>query len=156
MQRREFLRLMVLSGSAVVQPPWVRAPNLPSARAQSDGAVSFYGRWVVRNNLPAFEYNINQDAFREVLWDPIVPPFTSSRRNWLMVGNQSIRLQCANDGTVALFDETYGLRWLTAPDLRYDLTPGPPTGTGVSIIDDSAKKWGSEFSLRGGESIPVR
>ena len=41
-----------------------------------------------------------------------------------MVGNRAIRLQAANDGTVALFDERYGLRWLVAPD---------PAGTGVSI-----------------------
>jgi hypothetical protein len=41
-----------------------------------------------------------------------------------MVGNATIRLQAANDGTVALFDEGDGLRWLVAPE---------PAGTGKKI-----------------------
>src|SRR5438046_757794 len=74
-------------------------------------------------------------------WDPILPiGVPKTRRNWLMVGNQAVRLQCSNDGTVALFDETYGLRWLTAPD---------PVGTGVSVIVDG-KHWSSEYSQRAG------
>ena len=144
MQRRKFLRLMALSGSAVLQPPWAVPFGLPTARAQSGSAASRYGHWEVRNNLPAFVYKINHDKEPFAKWNPIIPPGTVSRRNWLMVGNQAIQLQAANDGTVALFDETYGLRWLTAPD---------PSGTGVSVIDDTGgKQWGSEFSLRADQS----
>jgi hypothetical protein len=108
---------------------------------------SLYGTWVVENDLPAFVYDIDQEAEPAAVWDPIIPPWTPSRRNWLMVGNQAIGLQGANDGTVALFDETYGLRWLTAPD---------PSGTGISIIDDEGKQWGTEFALRAGENQPLR
>jgi len=67
---------------------------------------SLYGTWVVENDLPAFVYDIDQEAEPAAVWDPIIPPWTPSRRNWLMVGNQAIGLQGANDGTVALFDET--------------------------------------------------
>lgn len=157
MQRRKFLRLMALSGAAVVQPPRIGPFEAPAALAQSSGPCadgslppcSLYGHWVTRNNLPAFVYKVNQDAVSAVEWDPTIPWFTRSQRNWLMVGNQAIRLQAANDGTVALFDESYGLRWLTAPD---------PTGTGVSIILDDAvgKTWGTEFSSRAGQSVPLR
>src|SRR5262249_39992520 len=140
MQRRKFLRLMALSGAAATQPPCAGLFELSVARAQSGSAParvdpqSPYGHWVIRDNLPAFVYEVNQDAVSAVQWDPTIPWFTRTRRNWLMVGNQAIRLQTANDGTVALFDESYGLRWLTAPD---------PTGTGVSIILDDAvgKTW---------------
>ena len=165
MQRREFLHLMALSGAAVVQPPCIGPFEAPAARAQSSGPCaggslppcSLYGHWVTRNNLPAFVYEVDQDATSAVKWYPTIPWFTPSRRNWLMVGNQAIRLQGANDGTVALFDESHGLRWLTAPD---------PAGTGVSIIDDPGpnperpqkppKQWGTEFSSRAGESTPLR
>jgi hypothetical protein len=155
MPRRQFLRTIGLTGTAIVlsrSPPRFYGP---AARAQSDGRgpaeisqrESIYGRWVVENNLPAFVYDIDQDAVSAAEWDPIIPPFIRSRRNWLMVGNQAVRLQGANDGTVALFDETYGLRWLTAPD---------PSGTGVSIIHDAGKTWGTDFKLRSGESVPLR
>ena len=143
MQRRQFLRLMALSGSTALQPPWPLPFGPATAHAQSGRALSKYGHWEVRNNLPAFVYNINHGTEPFVEWDPIIPLFTRSRRNWLMVGNQAIQLQAANDGTVALFDETYGLRWLTAPD---------PAGTGVSVIEDAGKLWGSEFSLRADQS----
>jgi hypothetical protein len=57
---------------------------------------------------------------------------------------------------VALFDESHGLRWLTARDLRFNTMPlKPSTGTGVSVIDDG-RQWGSEFALRAGQRIPFR
>jgi hypothetical protein len=157
MQRRKFLRLLALGGSAVVQPPLTLPFDLSRARAQSipapakgDPPAKGYGQWVVRHNLPAFVYNVDQDTLPYAEWDPIIAPKT--RRNWLMVGNQAIRLQSANDGTVALFDETYGLRWLTAPD---------PVGTGVSVIDENYEKiahkqWSTEYSRRAGQIVPLR
>jgi hypothetical protein len=152
MQRRTFLRLMALSGAAIVRPPWTvgfgdrkAQAMLGTARAKLDPRASLYGHWVVSSKLPAFAYTADQDALPAAEWDPIIAPLT--RRNWLMVGNQAIRLQGANDGTVALFDETYGLRWLTAPD---------PAGTGVSVIDDTDKQWGTDYSLRAGDSTPLR
>src|SRR5258706_5710862 len=64
-----------------------------------------------------------------------------------MVGTGTIRLQAANDGTVALFDEGDGLRWLVAPE---------PAGTGISILDDGGTSWGTDFTMRGGERTPRR
>lgn len=107
---------------------------------------SLYGRWIVQDGLPAFRYELDQDAEPAAEWDPVLSPKT--RRNWVMLGNRAIRLQAANDGTVALFDEGDGLRWLVAPE---------PSGTGVSVLDDSAgKTWSSEFAMRAGERPPRR
>lgn len=110
-----------------------------------DLQASLFGRWTVRNDLPAFVYDVDQDSLAEAEWDPILYPPT--RRHWLMLGNRAIQMQVANDGTVALFDESNGLRWLTAPD---------PVGTGISIIQDAGKTWGTDFAMRGGEAPPVR
>jgi hypothetical protein len=93
-----------------------------AARPRIDPRDSLYGRWIRRDGLPAFVYDLDQDAEPAAEWNPFLSPPT--RRNWLMVGNGTIRLQGANDGTVALFDEGDGLRWLVAPE---------PKGTGVSI-----------------------
>lgn len=150
MQRRQFLRLMALSGSTAFRAPWPLAFGPAIARAQSGRERSKYGRWEVRDHLPMFVYNIDHEREPFVEWNPIIPPNVRSRRNWLMVGNQAIQLQAANDGTVALFDETYGMRWLTAPD---------PTGTGISVVEDGGKLWGSEFALRAdqsGQNLPLR
>ncbi|HXQ22097.1 MAG TPA: hypothetical protein VN812_10530 [Candidatus Acidoferrales bacterium] len=151
MRGRALLRLMVLSGAAAMRPLWTLgrgdriAAALGTARATLDPRTSIYGHWVVTNKLPAFVYSADQEALPAAEWDPIIAPLT--RRNWLMVGNRAIRLQCANDGTVAVFDETYGLRWLTAPD---------PVGTGVSLIADTDRQWGTEYSSRAGERTPLR
>ncbi|WP_394836085.1 hypothetical protein LVJ94_04160 [Pendulispora rubella] len=109
--------------------------------------VSPYGRWVSRFGLPAFAYDADQDAMPGAEWDPIVGPRT--RRHWLMVGNRGIRLWAANDGTVGLFDEGYGLRWLLAPE---------PEGSGVSIVheQDGGKRWGSRYAERAGTAPSVR
>ncbi|HSP97744.1 MAG TPA: hypothetical protein VL049_10930 [Candidatus Dormibacteraeota bacterium] len=110
------------------------------------GVGSPYGRWVRRGGLPAFVYAADQEALAEAEWDPILAPRT--RRHWVMVGNRSIRMQVANDGTVGVFDEGDGLRWLTAPD---------PSGTGISVVreaDDST--WSTDYSLRAGAVPPLR
>jgi hypothetical protein len=107
---------------------------------------SLYGRWIVRDELPAFVYDLEQDGEPLAEWNPFLSPPT--RRNWLMVGNRAIRLQAANDGTVALFDEGDGLRWLVAPE---------PNGTGVSIVEgDDGGAWGTDYTMRGGERPPLR
>ena len=150
MRRREFLRLIALGGAAAVQPSWmvraVAAASPLARRAKVQPRASLYGHWVLSAGLPAFVYDVDQEALPAAEWDPTIAPRT--RRNWLMVGNRAIRLQAANDGTVALFDESYGLRWLVGPD---------PVGTGVSILDDDAGKvWGTDYSLRAGETPPAR
>src|SRR5262249_3147463 len=107
--------------------------------------TSPYGHWVTRVGLPAFVYDGDQDTLPEAEWDPTIGPHT--RRHWVMLGNQAIRLQAANDGTVAVFDEGDGLRWLTAAD---------PWGTGVSILQDGDAVWGTEYAQRPGGDPPTR
>lgn len=140
---------MMMSGAAAGASPRLALAGraAPRRRLSSvDPGASAYGRWIVRDGLPAFAYDADQDALSFAAWDPVIGPPT--RRHWLMVGNQAIRLQAANDGTVALFDEGDGLRWLVAPD---------DAGTGISVIDDSAGgTWGSVFAQRAGEAPPVR
>ena len=146
MRRRTFLKLAAVSGAALTKAGELSALV---ARGRGRRAVAnrgLYGHWVARIGVPAFVYDADQDALPAAEWDPILSPRT--RRHWVMVGNRAIRLQAANDGTVALFDERYGLRWLVAPE---------PAGTGVSVLDDDAgKQWGSEFALRAGETTPLR
>jgi hypothetical protein len=111
-----------------------------AARLRIDPRQSLYGRWILRDGVPAFVYELDHEAEPAAEWDPFLSPPT--RRNWLMVGNGTVRLQAANDGTVALFDEGDGLRWLTAPE---------PDGTGISVLTDGGTTWGSAYAMRGGE-----
>jgi hypothetical protein len=67
-----------------------------------------FGAWQLVDGVPAFA-----DAA------PVV------EQHWSVVGNRAISLWHANDGTVALWDESDALRWLTAPD---------PEGTGISRL----------------------
>lgn len=118
------------------------------ALASRGGGVgaSPYGRWVRRGGVPAFVYSADQEALAAAEWDPILAPRT--RRHWVMVGNRAIRMQVANDGTVGVFDEGDGLRWLTAPD---------PVGTGISLVAESdGSSWGSDYRQRGGAAPPLR
>ena len=144
MHRRDFLKLAGLTGAAMASGlPFDAHALTPRGRAIS---ASPYGRWVRRGGLPAFVYSADHETLAGAEWDPILAPPT--RRHWLMVGNPAIRMQVANDGTVALFDEGDGLRWLTAPD---------PSGTGVSVIVESdGTTWGSDYTQRAGEMVPLR
>jgi len=145
MRRRTALRLLALGGAGLLAPGF----GLPSpARGRGprrDAGGSRYGRWVVRDGLPAFDYDADQDGLPEAEWDPIVAPPT--RAHWVMLGNRAIGLRAANDGTLALFDESHGLRWLVAAD---------PTGTGVSLLDDDGRTWGSAHAGRAGARAALR
>jgi Glycosyl hydrolase 36 superfamily, catalytic domain len=143
-ERRALLRLMVLGGTAAVTPAWAIGFGRPTA-SERDRRVSLYGGWVTRAGLPAFAYDGDQDALPDAEWDPTIGPRT--RRHWVMLGNEAIRIQAANDGTLALFDEGDGLRWLTAPD---------PAGTGVSILHDGDTVWGTDYGQRAGGAPPLR
>ena len=143
--RRTFLRLL-LGAPVAARTATAMGGDATGRRSTRAAGASPYGRWVQRDGLPAFAYDADQETLPVAEWDPILAPRT--RRHWLMVGNRAIRLQAANDGTVALFDESYGLRWLVAPD---------PTGTGVSIVeDDAGRRWGSDYALRAGRTPPRR
>jgi hypothetical protein len=95
-ERRRFLHLVALSGVTAMHAPWTVPFGIPAAQAQSGRAGSPYGTWEIRYGLPAFVYNADQENLAAAEWDPLIAPRT--RRHWLMVGNQAIRLQCANDG----------------------------------------------------------
>ena len=143
MRRRSFLRLLVTGGSAISAGGW---PGIGEGAVRtSRSKQSVYGRWITRDGLPAFVYTADQDSLAAAEWDPTIGPHT--RRHWVLVGNQAIRLEAANDGTLAVFDEGDGLRWLTAAD---------PVGTGVSILDDGGKTWGSAYAQRAGGRPPLR
>ncbi|MBW2386127.1 MAG: hypothetical protein JRG92_21040 [Deltaproteobacteria bacterium] len=107
--------------------------------------MSLYGEWSQRDGLPFFEYSADQEALPEAEWDPIQGPKT--RRHWVLVGNRAIQIQVANDGRVALFDERFGQRWITAPD---------PAGTGISIIEEGDETWGSAWEIRPPQDVPLR
>lgn len=116
-----------------------------SSNRRGEPQLSLYGKWITSRGLPAFEYRADQDALDAAEWDPIQAPPT--RRHWVMVGNRGIQMQVANDATVALFDERYVARWLTAPD---------PQGTGVSILEVGGVRWGSAWDDRPPGAVPVR
>jgi len=147
LHRRRFLRLAAASGAALGLP-WAACGD---RTIDGDGVIvdprdSAYGRWVVRDDLPAFVYDADQDALPFATWDPVLAPPT--RRHWTMLGNRALRIQAANDGTVGVFDESEGLRWIVAPDAN--------GGSGESILDDGGLRWGSAWALRAGERPSVR
>jgi glycosyl hydrolase family 36 len=136
-RRRTFLRLVVLGGVAMAHSPRIMAGTR---------RASPYGRWVSRHGVPAFIYDADHETLPGAEWDPIIAPRT--RRHWLLVGNTAIRLQGANDGTVAVFDESEGLRWLVAPD---------PGGSGVSVvIEADGRMWGTDYAARPAGPPPLR
>jgi hypothetical protein len=136
--------LATAPGTSALGGPPARAARERLGRRPHPGA-SLYGRWVVRAGAPAFVYDADHETLPQAEWDPIGGP--RSRRHWLMVGNRAVRLQAANDGTVALFDEGDGLRWLVAAD---------PVGTGVSVLDDGGTLWGRDYAVRAGDAPPLR
>jgi len=107
--------------------------------------MSLYGEWSTRDGVPVFRYLADQEVLPQAEWNPIQAPPT--RRHWVVLGNRAIAMQVANDGRVGLLDERYGQRWLTAPD---------PEGTGVSIVEDGDRRFGSAWDQRPKGSIPTR
>ncbi|WP_394846514.1 hypothetical protein LZC95_03500 [Pendulispora brunnea] len=150
MERRDFLRLLTYGylgfgcRGAIVDAS-SRDESFLQLGQPWGTRVSPYGQWVSRFGLPAFAYDADQDSMPEAEWDPMTGPRT--RRHWLMVGNRAIRLWSANDGTVGLFDEGYGLRWIVAPE---------PEGSGVSVLQDGGKRWSSRYAERAGAAPSVR
>lgn len=86
--------------------------------------MSAFGHWEEEDGLPVFVYDADPDTHPAATWDPIVAPETN--RHWNLIGNRRITAVVDNFGTVALFDESDGLRWLTASE---------PAGTGTTEID---------------------
>lgn len=145
MRRRTLLQMLALGGASLMTPFGALPSSFAAGGRRRRSGDSRYGGWVTDGGLPAFDYDADQDALPEAAWDPLVAPPT--RQHWIMVGNRAIGMRAANDGTVALFDESLGQRWLVAAD---------PTGTGVSVLDDDGHAWGSAYASRAGERPALR
>lgn len=130
----------LLGVSAEIAPLEASGDPLPGA--------SRYGSWRVRDGLPEFVYAADQDSLSEAEWDPIDAPKT--RRHFHLVGNRGLQMLVANDGTVGLFDESEGVRWL--------VYAGAEGGTGVSQIVEATGQpvWGSAFAQRPPGPAPQR
>lgn len=144
LRRRAFLRL-VGTGVAIGATWSAGCGDRPAGDAGAGERTSPYGTWIERDGVPAFTYDADQDALAFAEWDPVLSPPT--RRHWVLVGNRALRLHAANDGTVGVFDESAGLRWIVAPD---------PAGSGESILEDGGRTWGSAWARRGGAAPSVR
>jgi hypothetical protein len=148
--RRAFVRYVSSIAAIVAASPRRRSGALPPASAarqppSATEQASAYGSWVEESGLPCFAYAADHEAMPAAEWDRFVRPPT--RRHWLMVGNRWIKLQAGNDGTVGIYDESEGLRWLVSSD---------EGGTGVSILRDGATTWGSAFTDRPPGAVPRR
>ena len=60
MRRRTLLRLMAAGGALAAGSSMSRIAM--AARKRIDPRESLYGRWIVRDGLPAFVYDLDQDA----------------------------------------------------------------------------------------------
>jgi hypothetical protein len=107
---------------------------------------SRFGHWRLEHGLPVFVYDADHQTMPEAEWERFLLPPT--RRHWVVIGNRAISLEAGNDGTVALFDESEGLRWLVASS--------DDGGTGVSVLRDAEVTWGSAFAARPPDSVPQR
>lgn len=106
-----------------------------------------FGHWRYNNQLPEFVYTADHESLPEAQWDPIDRP--PSRRHFHMSGNRALQMQVANDGSIALFDESEGMRWLVYGDDNQ--------GTGYSLItEQDGLVWGSDYSRRPPGDIPER
>jgi len=90
--------------------------------------MSDFGAWIERDGLPAFSCAAAYAAGVAREGAPASPQA-------LLVGNRCVQLYAGNDGTVGLWDERYGGRWLTSPE---------PAGTGVSLVTEGdGATWGT-------------
>jgi glycosyl hydrolase family 36 len=107
--------------------------------------ASRYGDWAVEANSPTFVYSADHSRDPAAVWDTRSQGTT--RRHWAGVGNRRIQMFADNEGTVSLFDEHSGVRWLAAPE---------PVGTGLSWVEVDGKTWGSLFEARPEGQTPRR
>ncbi len=149
LSRRDFLQSVGVSTGAVMLVGCGSDEALLPATDPWEGldlAASAYGHWARDETLPTFVYTADHTALPFAEWDRrLLPP---TRLMWHLVGNRAIQLQALNDGTVALFDESEVLRWLVAAD--------DDGGTGVSLVEDDDRTWGSAFASRPPGATPVR
>ncbi len=103
--------------------------------------MSAFGEWVTRDGLPAFAYRAGLPRGSD-------PESTAGPPYQLLAGNRCIQICATADGTMGLWDERHGGRWLTL---------GDPTGTGTSTITEAnGQRWGSARPAWPAGTPPVR
>lgn len=96
--------------------------------------MSHYGTWITCDDLPAFRIEAEQYET------------AASSHHWVMLGNRRIKFCAVCAGSVGVFDESSGLRWLTAPF---------PEGTGYSLIEEgSGLRWGPARTTLPAQALP--
>ncbi|MFT5605740.1 MAG: hypothetical protein ACI9G5_002712 [Paracoccaceae bacterium] len=95
----------------------------PAAATTTASNFSALGQWQLVGSLPSFELR---------------PEVSSGQRVFHMVGNRALQMQAGSDGTVGLYEEAYGQRWLC-----YANENG---GSGESLLNSSDEQWGSRAS----------
>ena len=90
--------------------------------------MSDFGAWIERDGLRAF-------SCAAAYAPGVEREGALASPQALLVGNRCVQLYACNDGTVGLWDERFGGRWLTSPE---------PSGTGVSVVMESdGATWGT-------------
>ncbi len=125
MKRRRFIQagttlLAASAGMGCVSRP------LPAAPAPNYSAL---GQWRLVGSLPTFD---------------IKPELSGGQRYFHMVGNRALQMQAGTDGTVGLYEEAYGQRWLCYADEN--------GGSGESLLSGPEDQWGSRASQWPGQS----
>ena len=100
------------------------AQSLAAAQATTAAPISSaLGQWNIADCLPSFT---------------LTPAVSSGRRYFHMVGNRALQMQAGSDGTVGLYDESYGQRWLCYADEN--------GGSGESLLSSPDEQWGSRVT----------
>lgn len=91
--------------------------------------TSQYGYWESKYGLPQFVMPISA----------MDPSFLKGRKFHLM-GNRALQMQAGSDGTIGIFEEAQGSRWLFYAD--------DESGTGTSVItEENGTSWGTSKSF---------
>ena len=101
--------------------------------------ASRFGDWETAYGLPAFAYLADHEVHPDAEWDTL--EYGPTRLHWAGFGNRRLQVFAYNDGTVAVWDEADGMRWLTAPQ---------PGGTGVFRATEpgAAATWSTAYAER--------
>jgi hypothetical protein len=118
-KRRDFLKSSLAIGVLATLNSGCASP--PRKAMQSTNSP--YGYWRTRRQLPEFIASGIADGSRRVH----------------MMGNRALQLQAGSDGTVGVYEESEGQRWLFYGD--------EVSGTGESIVQLHKQSWGSARGL---------
>ncbi|MDH5171296.1 MAG: hypothetical protein OEW92_02680 [Gammaproteobacteria bacterium] len=139
--------MAVLGVGLPLAPRSILAGETPAGTGVEDRAGSLFGHWIERGGLPEFVYDADHARLAAALWQPVDRPPT--RRHFHVLGNRALQMQVSNNGDIALFDESQGMRWLIYGD--------DARGSGHSVITEAdGLAWGSSYSQRPAGTVPQR